>query len=86
MTYRWFVVARVIHLLGIVVWIGGLATVTTVIFPTMRRIDSNEQKAWLWVVFGLVLFIVEQLVVVAALQASRTWRLCEWNALAVVWG
>ena len=41
------VVARVLHVLAIVIWIGGIATVTTVIFPAMRRIDSNQQKAWL---------------------------------------
>jgi uncharacterized membrane protein len=46
--YQWFVVARVLHVVAIVVWIGGIATVTTVIFPTMRRIDSNEQKIWIF--------------------------------------
>jgi uncharacterized membrane protein len=111
--YRWFVVARVLHVLAIVIWIGGIAAVTTVIFPVMRRIESNEQKVWLfeqvernfrpqaqiawltvgltglymvgylgawerfvephywwmdamvglWVVFGLMLFVVEPLIV-----------------------
>lgn len=113
MNYRWFVVARVLHVLAIVIWIGGIGAVTTVVFPAMRRIDSNEQKIWLfeqversfrpqariawlivgatgiymvsylgawehfstphywwmnamvglWVVFGLMLFIVEPLIV-----------------------
>jgi uncharacterized membrane protein len=46
--YRWLVVARVLHVIAIVVWIGGIAVVTTVIFPAMRRLDSNEQKVWLF--------------------------------------
>jgi uncharacterized membrane protein len=46
--YRWLVVARVLHVIAIVVWIGGIAVVTTVIFPAMRRLESNEQKVWLF--------------------------------------
>lgn len=48
MSYRWFVIARVLHVLAIVVWIGGIAAVTTVMLPAMRRLDSNEQKLWLF--------------------------------------
>lgn len=48
MNHRGFVVARVLHVLAIVVWIGGIAAATTVVFPAMRRIDSNEQKVWLF--------------------------------------
>ncbi len=120
MNYRWFAVARVLHVFAIVIWIGGIAAVTTVIFPAIRRIDSNEQKVWLfeqvehnfrpqartawlivgltgiymvgslgawkrfvephywwmnamvglWVVFGLMLFIVEPLVVGPRIRRS----------------
>jgi hypothetical protein len=48
MKYRGFVVARVLPVPAIVIWIGGIATVTTVVFPAMRRMDSNEQKVWLF--------------------------------------
>ena len=48
MSYRWFIIARVLHVIAIVVWIGGIAAVTTVMFPAMRRLDSNEQKVWLF--------------------------------------
>ena len=48
MSYGWFVVARALHVLAIVVWIGGIAAVTTVMFPAMRRIDSSERKVWLF--------------------------------------
>jgi len=46
MKYRWFIVARVLHVLAIVIWIGGIAAVTTIVFPAMRRMDSNERKVW----------------------------------------
>lgn len=48
MSYRLFVIARALHILSLVIWIGGLATVTTVILPLTRRLDSNEQKVWLF--------------------------------------
>lgn len=129
MSYRWFIIARVLHVLAIVVWIGGIAAVTTVMFPAMRRIDSNEQKVWLfqqierrfrpqarvawlivglsgvymvgsldawarftnihywwmhamvalWVIFGLMLFVIEPLVVGPRLE--RTLRSAPVGAL-----
>jgi uncharacterized membrane protein len=122
--YHWFVVARVLHVLAIVVWIGGIGAVTTVMFPIMRRLDSNEQKVWmfeqiernfrpqariawlvagltglymlaslgvwarfvephywwmhamvgLWVLFGLLLFVIEPLVVAPRIRRSFTSR------------
>jgi uncharacterized membrane protein len=48
MSYQLFVIARVLHVLSLIIWIGGLATVTTVILPTIHRLDSSEQKAWLF--------------------------------------
>jgi uncharacterized membrane protein len=30
-------VARVLHVLGVVLWIGGLAFVTTILLPSVRR-------------------------------------------------
>jgi uncharacterized membrane protein len=120
--YHWFVIARVLHVLAIVVWIGGIGAVTTVMFPIMRRLDSAEQKAWmfeqiernfrpqariawlvvglsglymlaslgawarfvephywwmhamvgLWVLFGLLLFVIEPLVVGPRIRCSFT--------------
>ena len=120
MKYQWFVLARVLHVVAIVLWIGGIGAITTVMFPLMRRIDSNEQKVWmferiehnfrpqariawlvvgltglymlaslgvwdrfvephywwmhamvgLWVLFGLMLFVVEPLVVGPRIRRS----------------
>ena len=36
--------ARVLHVLGVVLWIGGLAMVTTVILPAVRRLKSPEEQ------------------------------------------
>ena len=48
MQYHWFVIARVLHVLAIVVWIGGIGAVTTVMFTMMRRLDSSQQKVWMF--------------------------------------
>jgi len=48
MSSRWFIVALALHLIAVVIWIGGIAAITTVMFPAMRRLDSNEQKVWLF--------------------------------------
>ncbi|HLK86533.1 MAG TPA: hypothetical protein VKT27_08495 [Candidatus Binataceae bacterium] len=48
MSYRLFVIARALHVLSLVVWIGGLGMVTTVILPALRRLDSSAQQAWLF--------------------------------------
>ncbi len=37
-----FVFARIVHVVAIVFWIGGLAMVTTVLIPTIRNMKSSE--------------------------------------------
>jgi uncharacterized membrane protein len=39
-----FTVARIIHVLAIVIWIGGVAMVTMVIIPAVKRMKSNETR------------------------------------------
>ncbi len=34
--------ARVVHVIGVVLWIGGVAMVTTVLLPTLRKMDQDE--------------------------------------------
>lgn len=36
--------ARVLHIIAIVLWIGGVAMVTTVIIPAVRRMKSKEEQ------------------------------------------
>ncbi|HSD61332.1 MAG TPA: hypothetical protein VLC55_10810 [Burkholderiales bacterium] len=42
-----FLLARALHVLGVVFWIGGVAFVTTVLLPATRRMKSPEERvAW----------------------------------------
>lgn len=36
--------ARALHVLGVVLWIGGVAMVTTVLLPAVRRLRSGEER------------------------------------------
>ena len=36
--------ARVLHVVGVVLWIGGVAFVTTVVIPTLRRVPDGEER------------------------------------------
>jgi uncharacterized membrane protein len=38
------VLARVVHVLSVVLWIGGVAFVTTVLVPAVRRLPSGAQR------------------------------------------
>lgn len=39
-----FTLARVIHIVSIVLWIGGVSMVTTVIIPAVKRLKSKEDQ------------------------------------------
>ena len=39
-----FVLARALHVLGVVVWIGGVAFVTTVLIPALRRMPDADKR------------------------------------------
>jgi uncharacterized membrane protein len=41
---EYFTLARVLHVLAVVLWIGGVAMVTTVIIPAVKRMKSKEDK------------------------------------------
>ncbi len=40
--------ARALHVIGVVLWIGGVAMVTTVIMPSVRQIASPKERATLF--------------------------------------
>ncbi len=42
--YYLLVFARVIHVIGVVLWIGGVAFVTTVLIPAIRRMPDGQQR------------------------------------------
>ena len=37
-------IARALHVLGVVLWIGGVAFVTTVLLPAVRRMKTPEER------------------------------------------
>ena len=39
-----FILARVVHVLGVVLWIGGVAFVTTVLLPALRRTADPARR------------------------------------------
>ncbi len=41
---EYFTLARVLHVLAVVLWIGGVAMVTTVIIPAVKRLKSKEEQ------------------------------------------
>jgi uncharacterized membrane protein len=38
------IIARALHVLGVVIWIGGVATVTLVVLPALRRGDLGTNR------------------------------------------
>lgn len=39
-----FALARLLHILGIVLWIGGVAFVTTILLPAVRRLKEPAER------------------------------------------
>ncbi|MBB1270615.1 hypothetical protein [Shewanella sp. SR44-3] len=44
MNYQYFILAKALHILAIVFWIGGVAFVTTVLLPALRRDQDESQR------------------------------------------
>ncbi len=39
-----FLLARVVHVLGVVLWIGGVAFVTTILLPGMKKVAAPAER------------------------------------------
>ena len=44
MNFETYSLARVIHVIAVILWIGGVAMVTTVIIPAVKRLKSKEDQ------------------------------------------
>lgn len=44
MNFQYFIIAKALHVLAIVFWIGGVAFVTTVLIPALRRDADADQR------------------------------------------
>lgn len=41
---NYFILARAIHVIGVVIWIGGVAFVTTILIPSLRKISDTNSR------------------------------------------
>ena len=41
---EYFTLARVIHIIAVVLWIGGVSMVTTVLIPAIKKMKSKEEQ------------------------------------------
>jgi uncharacterized membrane protein len=42
--FNYFIFARALHVIGVVLWIGGMAFVTTVLIPSLKEITDSTNK------------------------------------------
>ena len=42
--FTYFAVARALHVVGVVLWIGGVAFVTTTLIPSLREMADADQR------------------------------------------
>ncbi len=41
---EYFTLARVVHVIAVILWIGGVSMVTTVLIPAIKRMKSKEEQ------------------------------------------
>ncbi len=39
-----FIIARAVHIIGIVLWIGGVGFTTTVLIPSLKRLTDKGDR------------------------------------------
>ncbi len=42
--FSYFALARTLHVMGVVIWIGGVAFVTMVLIPTLRKMENSHDR------------------------------------------
>jgi len=42
--HDYFILARTLHVIGVVLWIGGVAFVTTVLIPSLKQITNDDNR------------------------------------------
>ena len=83
------IVARALHILGVVLWIGGVAFVTTVLLPSVRRLKSPaERVAFFEAIEGRFAWqarVTTLLVGATGLHLVQAWNLWDRFASASYW-
>jgi uncharacterized membrane protein len=78
------ITARILHVLGVVVWIGGVGMVTTVVLPISRRLEPGDkgmrlfsavERRFAWIARAMVL-------VVGLTGFYMVWRFDAWSRFA----
>jgi uncharacterized membrane protein len=74
-------IARMLHLLAVVIWIGGVAMVTTVALPALRRgeLGADRQAAFRAIQHRFVWQARSAVVIVGASGLYMVWRLDLWS-------
>jgi uncharacterized membrane protein len=77
-------IARIIHVLAVVLWIGGVGFVTTVLFPAVRRSEGPDRRLAAFLRFEHPFaWQARTSVAVAGLSGLyMTWRLDAWSRFA----
>ena len=44
MEMEYYTLARVIHVIAVILWIGGVSMVTTVLIPAIKKLKSKEDQ------------------------------------------
>jgi uncharacterized membrane protein len=78
------VIARIIHVLAVVLWIGGVGFVTTVLFPAVRKGHPPEERLAAFLRFeGPFSWQARISVALAGLSGFyMTWRAAAWSRFA----
>jgi len=96
--FNYFVLARILHVIAVVLWIGGVAFVTTVLIPSLKETTDSTNKLELFEQLeGRFAFQAKFTVLIAgfsgfymleAMQAwERYWHLQFWwlHLMTLVW-
>lgn len=80
------ILARALHVLAVVIWIGGVAMATTVVLPAVQRGDLGEDRlqAFQAIEHRFVWQAKTAAIVVGLTGLYLTWRLDLWGRFQVV--
>jgi uncharacterized membrane protein len=78
-------IARILHVLSILTWIGGVAFVTTVLFPGIRRREAPERRLAAFLQAEEIFAGQARLAILVAGASGlyMTWRLDAWDRFAL---
>jgi uncharacterized membrane protein len=79
--YEILSLTRVVHVLAVIIWIGGVAMVTMVLIPSIRKLKSTEEQVNTFEqIEGRFAFIAKIMTVLTALSGFyMLYKLNAWN-------